>query len=648
MTNNTKNMRKKLRYLIPAITALSMTQATAQSLVGITESNQLFTMASVNNPGTTGTPMTLTGLGANQTIVGLDYRPANGELFAMGYNSANGETQLYRVNVATGALTAVNATPVVLALGNGPIGFDFNPTVDRIRVVGANRRNYRLNPNNGAIAAPDTDLGYALTDANALSLPSVVAVAYTNSYPGLTTTALYDYDQNLNVLSLQNPPNNGTLNTIGSSGISVSTATQNVDMDIQYNPSTRSNTAYFTARIGTGASALYTINPSTGGATLIGSINLNVKNIAVQPYAIPTPGPLAGQLIFALLNGTRTMISFDSQNPRQLRSMVNITGIDSAQNIVGMDFRPSNQMLYALGYQTGINPRYNLYTINTTTGAASAVNVSTTDTLGLGNTTNVGFDFNPMVDLIRLVSTTGANMRMSPVTGLVTAKDSNLAWTAGDANSSRQVRVSTVGYTNSYPGTTSTTLYGLNDSGAVYVTIAPPNNGRLNTVMSSLYPINTMDNSTDMDFFYDSTTMSNIGYLAANSGTSMMDVLYRIAPATGTLTAVDTIAYGVAISDIAVMPMYRNASNSVAGGGTLGTAPVVYPNPTAQAMNIVLPNTATSATFTLNDLSGRTVQSGALTNNSNRISIENLTPGIYILQLQSEGQKYAPVRVSKM
>ncbi len=645
-------MKKTLRMLLPAIAAATtLTTANAQSIVGINDMNQMFMMASVSAPGTVTAPMNITGLAAGQTIAGIDYRPATGELFALGYNSTNGEAQLYRMNTTTGAATVVNATPVSLNLGNGAVGFDFNPTVDRIRVVGANQKNYRLNPNNGAIVAPDGDLNYPITDPNFLRTPSIAAVAYTNSYPGLTTTTLFDYDQNLNTLARQDPPNAGTLNTIGSSGITVNTTTPNVDMDIQYNPMTRTNTAYFTARIGTGTSALYTLNPATGGVTLIGSIGINVKNIAVQPYAIPTPGALSGQLVYALISNTRTMISFDSQNPRVLRSLMNITGIDSAQSIVGMDFRPSNQMLYALGYQTGSNPRYNLYTINTTTGVATKVNNNMTDTIGLGNTANIGFDFNPTVDLIRIVSTLGANYRMSPVTGMVTAKDSMLSWTSGDANTTRQVRVSTVAYTNSYPGTTSTTMYGINDSGAVYVRIAPPNDGKLNTVTSNIFVGNPMDGTTDLDFYYDSSSMTNIGYLAANTGTSMMDVLYRVAPATGILTAVDTIAYGVSISDIAVMPMFRNMTASVAGAGKSGPMPMVYPNPAAQQLNIVLPQSFTGeGTYTISDLSGRSVQTGALNTNStsSRVSVETLAPGVYILQVQVAGSNYAPVRITRM
>ena len=76
----------------------------------------------------------------------------------------------------TGAATAVNATPIALALGTGKIGFDFNPTVDRIRVTSSNRANFRLNPVDGSIAATDTQLAYATTDANAGQTPGVSGV----------------------------------------------------------------------------------------------------------------------------------------------------------------------------------------------------------------------------------------------------------------------------------------------------------------------------------------------------------------------------------------------------------------------------------------------------------------------------------------
>ena len=178
---------------------------------------------------------------------------------------------------------ATAAGPAVrLELGTGSIGFDFNPTVDRIRVVAANRANYRLNPNDGTIAATDG----ALTYATGTGTPSIGAAAYTNSFMGATATSgtiLYDYDELLNTLNTQLPPNDGTPNSVGASGIVVNTTTPHVDLDI-YSTGVGVNVAYLVATTGTSANtSLYTVNLTTGAATLVGAIGngLAARDIAV-------------------------------------------------------------------------------------------------------------------------------------------------------------------------------------------------------------------------------------------------------------------------------------------------------------------------------------------------------------------------------
>ncbi|MCB0544908.1 MAG: DUF4394 domain-containing protein, partial [Saprospiraceae bacterium] len=174
------------------------------------------------------------------------------------------------------------------APGMGKIGFDFNPTVDRIRVMGSDNSNFRMHPVTGAIAATDGSQAFAPGDVNAGTDPSVGAVAYTNSFNGATATTLYDYDDSLNVLIAQIPPNNGTLNTVGPTGISVNLADPSADMDIFYNPFTGMNMAYLSANTGTSASDdFYRLDLSTGMATLIGRIGngiaVNDIAVAIQP-----------------------------------------------------------------------------------------------------------------------------------------------------------------------------------------------------------------------------------------------------------------------------------------------------------------------------------------------------------------------------
>ena len=98
-------------------------------------------------------------------------------------------------------------------------GFDFNPTVDRIRVTTGTGLNFRVNPNNGA--AVDGDNGGAggsvagtnpdgAINGQALG---VSAAAYTNSFGQSLTggaTTLYTLDAATDGLYIQNPANAGT------------------------------------------------------------------------------------------------------------------------------------------------------------------------------------------------------------------------------------------------------------------------------------------------------------------------------------------------------------------------------------------------------------------------------------------------------
>ena len=252
-------------------------------------------------PGTIRTSVSVTGVATGQTLVGMDVRPLNNALYALGYNATTQTGQLYTINATTGAATNLSGTTNLdLPLGTGSVAFDFNPTVDRIRVEGVNRANFRLNPNDGA-AAPiiDGTLAYATGDANAAATPAIGSVAYTNSYSGpgnppnttTRTTQLYAYDEVLNIVANQNPANAGTLATVGTSGVTV-VAGPNVDMDI-YSTAEGTNTAYLVATTGTStSSSLYNLNLTTGAATgprQIG-LGLTVRDLAIAAGAGVTTG----------------------------------------------------------------------------------------------------------------------------------------------------------------------------------------------------------------------------------------------------------------------------------------------------------------------------------------------------------------------
>ena len=206
-----------------------------------------------------------TGLQSGEQVLGLDVRPANKQVVALGSTS-----RLYRIDVATGAATAIGTTPFVPPLAGTAFGFDFNPTVDRIRLTSDTRQNLRLHPDTGATAAVDGPLTYATGDPAAASTPRIAASAYTNNVAGATTTELYGLDAGRDTLVLQNPPNAGTLVTRGALGIDIGDST---GFDI----SAVDGVAYVSAQVGQATSSqLYTVNLTTGAAALVGRIGGSV------------------------------------------------------------------------------------------------------------------------------------------------------------------------------------------------------------------------------------------------------------------------------------------------------------------------------------------------------------------------------------
>lgn len=223
-------MRKTTSALVTAgalvATVLAATPATAGThrgggLLVLTESGVL-SQYDARLPLVPRSKVRVTGLGGDK-LVGLDVRPATGAVYAIGRRG-----QLYTVDRHTGAATKVG---VPVTLTGYAVGFDFNPTVDRIRVVTDTGQNLRLHPDTGALAATDTPLAYAPGDRAAGRTPTVAASGYTNSGAGATTTALFGIDSRTDALVLQGSvpgatpvvsPNTGQLFTVGRLGLNVS------------------------------------------------------------------------------------------------------------------------------------------------------------------------------------------------------------------------------------------------------------------------------------------------------------------------------------------------------------------------------------------------------------------------------------------
>jgi hypothetical protein len=266
----------------------SAASAATVRLFGLTNSNSLLSFDLKDPTQTQQTQIT----GLNGTLLGIDFRSANGLLY--GVTDTN---RLYTINPVTGAATLQNSLSPLTFAGGQQSGVDFNPAADRLRLVGSNDQNFRINVDTGAIAdfdlntpgtQPDRPLAYATDDINAGANPNITAAAYTNAFSGAPagrTTQLFGIDSVLDTLVLQNPPNDGTLNTVGALGIDFDSVG---GFDI-FSPSNDNNTAYAAAN-----GTLYTIDLVTGSATaqsLIGDGDTDLVGLAAT--SVPEPATIS-------------------------------------------------------------------------------------------------------------------------------------------------------------------------------------------------------------------------------------------------------------------------------------------------------------------------------------------------------------------
>lgn len=229
------------------------------TLYAVTTTGELISFKS-SKPGKLLKMPKMSGMQAGEKLVGIDSRPSNKMLYGV-----TNQNRIYTINPATGAATAVGTLTTALTGGN--YGVDFNPVPDRLRVTNDADQNLRANPAD-ATNVVDKALAFAAADANNGKNPSVAASAYTNNFAGTKATTLYNIESAADVLLTQNPPNDGVLNTVGKLGLNV---TGNAGFDIA--SSNEQNFAVAALQVeGEKNSKLYSINLTTGVATLIGKI----------------------------------------------------------------------------------------------------------------------------------------------------------------------------------------------------------------------------------------------------------------------------------------------------------------------------------------------------------------------------------------
>jgi hypothetical protein len=306
-------MNNKGLSLLVLASALLSTSAAAETILGLREADGRLISFDSATPGVIISDVALTGFPAGVLPMGLDFHAPGNQLYVVGRGPVN-ECQLYKL-ARTGAVTPVGSNR--FDCGGVLEDIDINPVNGNVRLMGGNKV-LDVNIDGAVIQLPDetarrrADSAYpASGDANSGQMPDIRATAYTNhTAPAPATANLFAVDaarKSLVGVGPDRSPVEGptALTTIGSLGAGGGA------LDI----SGTTGTAYmFDFDFGAGVTLhgnLYTVNTTTGVATIVGKIGTDSLNLLGMTVVPPPSDDSSGGgaftgLLLVLLGGLRS------------------------------------------------------------------------------------------------------------------------------------------------------------------------------------------------------------------------------------------------------------------------------------------------------------------------------------------------------
>lgn len=271
----------------------------------------------------------------------------------------------------------------------------------------------------------------------------------------------------------------------------------------------------------------------------------------------PVPGASERRERLVAVTADHELIVFDARRPEAVLERRRVTGLAAGERLIGVDFRVAKGVLYALS-QAG-----RLYTLDVSSGALAAVGAAPAEARLTGAA--FGFDFNPAADRIRVVSSSGLNLRLHPDTGALVdgdpsqpgvQPDPDLHYVPGDVNAGRAPEVVAAGYTYNPQDSKITTNYAIDRARGVLVMqgsregatpVVSPNSGQLRTVGSlGLGPL--------ADASFDISDVGNVALLAARTAGDPRSRLYQVDLESGRAALLGVIGNGAALAGMAIEP----------------------------------------------------------------------------------------------
>lgn len=264
--------------------AVATTPANAERIFGLSAGNSIVTFDSAT-PGITTSSGTITGLGGD-TLTGLDLRPATRGLYSVG---TSGTVYLIQKDASGRNYTAVSQGSLTNSVGGAPVpvngaayGLDFNPVPDRIRLIGSNEQNLRINPMTGVTIVD----GSITSNTGAVD---IIGAAYTRNRPGLGTTTLYAFDAISDTLLRTSNPNGGVYTNTNLAGQTFASFGFDIPTTGQFGFDISGGTGMAFANL---SNSFGTVNLTTGVGTLVGTIGAG-NLVDITAASVPEPASWA-------------------------------------------------------------------------------------------------------------------------------------------------------------------------------------------------------------------------------------------------------------------------------------------------------------------------------------------------------------------
>ncbi len=281
------------------------------------------------------------------------------------------------------------------------------------------------------------------------------------------------------------------------------------------------------------------------------------------------------------LTNANALLSFDSATPGTATTIA-VTGLIAGDNLVGIDYRPSNGVLF------GVSNTSHIYTINAGTGVATAVSATAFAPAISG--AGVGFDFNPASDKLRIVTSSNQSLRVNADTGVTAGTDTAPFYNATSYNdffgtAPVAPQLAAAAYTkNADPitGATVTTLYGI-DSNLDTLVIQGGPDGTPSPNTGELTIVDILGFDAGANTAFDIQAGTDAAFVATGG------MLYSLNITTGASTKLGTIVGSPNLQGLSVAP-------SASGAGTLSLPAATFSFPANRGPLAVTVNRTGGAT----------------------------------------------------